>query len=533
MACDVSWKSRMTNLSDENVLLKTQVEYVVQERENIKLEFQKQFNSIKATRVQHQQEVNELIEHVNQKTHAYADVRAKNQDLLITISELKVKLAKQAKNMNTKFDKSAALNKLVCVTPLNKNKDLKATTISKVQIKTYKSKLVTSHSTSDNEQSQKKNANDVKKSQRSFTSVANKNDTMKSNVSDSKTNVLKAKTVNVVHDGSNLVCVSCGKDVFMISHDKCVARYALSTNYRVIQIVLWIVDNGCSKHMTCNLKLLRYFIEKFMGTVRFGLGHNLFSVGQFCDGDLEVAFPSNTCFVRNLEGGDLLTGSRESNLYTISISEMDASSPVCLMSKATSTKSWLWHQQFSHLNFGTINQLSKNKLVDGLLRFKKMKPKADIGPGVNCLNFQDSSEEMNDILLQEELDNLFGPLYEEYYVPRTLEVLDNSTVNTLENEDTPSSSSIIFKDNDASQIVTSLKEPSVQESLTLVLDTQSDKQIQEDVAKLDGNTIMHSFETPEFKEVESSSNYQDPSNMHEFHQQHRYTDKWTKMHPIE
>ncbi|GKA99435.1 hypothetical protein Tco_0827372 [Tanacetum coccineum] len=100
---------RMTKLSDENVLLKTQVESVVQERENIKIEFQEQFNSIKAIQVQHQQEVNELIEHVNQKTYAYVDVRAKNQDILITISELKAKLAAQAKNVNTKFDKSTTL----------------------------------------------------------------------------------------------------------------------------------------------------------------------------------------------------------------------------------------------------------------------------------------------------------------------------------------------------------------------------------------------------------------------------------------
>ncbi|GJR51252.1 hypothetical protein Tco_1401773 [Tanacetum coccineum] len=69
------------------------------------------------------------------------------------------------------------------------------------------------------------------------------------------------------------------------------------------------------------------------------IGHNLFSVGQFCDGDLEVAFRSNTCYVRNLEEDDLLTGDRESNLYTISISDMTASSPVYLISKATSTKS--------------------------------------------------------------------------------------------------------------------------------------------------------------------------------------------------
>ncbi|GJY79928.1 hypothetical protein Tco_0492679 [Tanacetum coccineum] len=56
---------------------------------------------------------------------------------------------------------------------------------------------------------------------------------MNSNVSESNTNVLKAKTINVVHNGLNLVCVSCGKDVFMISHAKCVARYALSPKSRV------------------------------------------------------------------------------------------------------------------------------------------------------------------------------------------------------------------------------------------------------------------------------------------------------------
>ncbi|GKB99262.1 hypothetical protein Tco_0985399 [Tanacetum coccineum] len=70
-----------------------------------------------------------------------------------------------------------------------------------------------------------------------------------------------------------------------------------------------------------------------------GLGYNLFSVGQFYEGDLEVDFRSKTCYVRNLEGDDLLSGGRESNLYTISIPDMAASSLVCLMSKASLTKS--------------------------------------------------------------------------------------------------------------------------------------------------------------------------------------------------
>ncbi|GJS46777.1 retrovirus-related pol polyprotein from transposon TNT 1-94 [Tanacetum coccineum] len=70
-----------------------------------------------------------------------------------------------------------------------------------------------------------------------------------------------------------------------------------------------------------------------------GLGHNLFSVGQFCDADLEVAFRKNTCFIRNLEGVDLLSGSRDTNLYTISLDDMLKSSSICLLSKASKTKS--------------------------------------------------------------------------------------------------------------------------------------------------------------------------------------------------
>ncbi|GJU24578.1 hypothetical protein Tco_1163199 [Tanacetum coccineum] len=70
-----------------------------------------------------------------------------------------------------------------------------------------------------------------------------------------------------------------------------------------------------------------------------GLGHNLFSVGQFCDSNLEVAFRQHTRFIRNLEGVDLLTGSRGNNLYTLSLGDMMESSPICLLSKASKTKS--------------------------------------------------------------------------------------------------------------------------------------------------------------------------------------------------
>ncbi|GKF85010.1 hypothetical protein Tco_0249908, partial [Tanacetum coccineum] len=139
----------------------------------------------------------------------------------------------------------------------------------------------------------------------------------------------------------------------------------------IVEIVLWYLDSGCSKHMTGHRDKLINFVSMFIRTVRFGndhfvaimgygdlqigniliscvyyiegLGHNLFSVRKFCDSDHEVAFKKHTCFVRNLEGVDLLSGSCGSNLYTISMEDMMKSSPICLLSKASKTKSWLWH----------------------------------------------------------------------------------------------------------------------------------------------------------------------------------------------
>nr|GFB06042.1 integrase, catalytic region, zinc finger, CCHC-type, peptidase aspartic, catalytic [Tanacetum cinerariifolium] len=69
---------------------------------------------------------------------------------------------------------------------------------------------------------------------------------------------------------------------------------------------------GYGNYQIGNVTISRvYYVE--------GLGHNLFFVGQFCDSDLEVAFCQHTCFIRNLDGVDLLTGSRGNNLYTLSL----------------------------------------------------------------------------------------------------------------------------------------------------------------------------------------------------------------------
>ncbi|GJT37318.1 integrase, catalytic region, zinc finger, CCHC-type containing protein [Tanacetum coccineum] len=190
------------------------------------------------------------------------------------------------------------------------------------------------------------------------------------------------------NDISEVVCSMCKQCLITANHDVCVINYVNDMNSRadnqnakvsnttnqkkhkakvkkskklpqVIQICLWYVNSGCSKHMTGNLKLLIKFVWKFMGTVRFG-NDNIAAIL-----DLEVAFRRNTCFVRNLEGVDLLKGNCTTKLYIINLHEMASASPICLIARATSTKSWLWHQRLSHLNFDTINDLAKNNLVSG------------------------------------------------------------------------------------------------------------------------------------------------------------------------
>nr|GEZ36354.1 hypothetical protein [Tanacetum cinerariifolium] len=181
----------------------------------------------------------------------------------------------------------------------------------------------------------------------------------------------------------------------------CQILHCLLMLLQLVEIVLFIVDSGCSKHMMGNLKLLINFVDKFLGKVKFRnnqiapilgygdlvqgavtikrvyyverLNHNLFSVGQFCDADLEVAFRKSTCFIRDLKGNDLLTSSRETDLYSIILQDTNCPNLICLMAKATSFQAWLWHRRLSHLNFDTINLLSKNDIVVGLPKLKFVK----------------------------------------------------------------------------------------------------------------------------------------------------------------
>nr|GEZ05278.1 retrovirus-related Pol polyprotein from transposon TNT 1-94 [Tanacetum cinerariifolium] len=171
----------------------------------------------------------------------------------------------------------------------------------------------------------------------------------------SECNNIKLATHNVY---SKVVCAMCKQCLISVNHDVCLLKYVNGMTSRGKNQKA----NVSIKEKQKNKIQRMYFVE--------GLGHNLVSVGQFCDSDLEVAFKRNACFIRNLEGVDLLKGNRSKNLYTINLHEMASASPICLMACASSTKSWLWHQRLSHLNFDTINDLAKNNLVFDLPKFK-------------------------------------------------------------------------------------------------------------------------------------------------------------------
>ncbi|KAJ9546514.1 hypothetical protein OSB04_019057 [Centaurea solstitialis] len=160
----------------------------------------------------------------------------------------------------------------------------------------------------------------------------------------------------------------------------------------------WYLDSGCSKHMTGRKELLSNYKEEYGGSVKFGnnelspvvghgdilceditinnvahvegLNHNLFSIGKFCDKDLEVNFNKRRCAVRTEWGRELLVGTRKTNLYTIKLRHMLANKSQCLITKKSSHQSLLWHRRISHLNYRYLDKLVKQRLVSGIPMIK-------------------------------------------------------------------------------------------------------------------------------------------------------------------
>nr|GEZ72483.1 hypothetical protein [Tanacetum cinerariifolium] len=236
---------------------------------------------------------------------------------------------------------------------------------------------------------------------------------------------------------------------------------------RIVQLILFIVDSGCTKHMT------------------------------------EVAFRKSTCFIRDLQGNDLLTGNRGSDLYTISLQESTSSTPLCLMAKASPTQAWLWHRRLSHLNFDYINLLSND--TSCLVPQRQTTSDYDNSNPVPQLHNVSSSADAH-VSSQQELDLLFGPLYDEFFTagsnPR-----DTQPSMNIQPTSTPSTPTYV------------------------PAEENNDHQAAEE--HIPDDEFTNPFCTRVQEVAESSSHNIGNSNVSTFNQPQVSEYRWTKDHPLE
>nr|GEU48437.1 ribonuclease H-like domain-containing protein [Tanacetum cinerariifolium] len=152
------------------------------------------------------------------------------------------------------------------------------------------------------------------------------------------------------NDKSKVVCAMCKQFLITANYDVCVLNYVNDINSH---------DDNQSANVS-KVAYQKTHKPKVKKSKKLGSNERL---------TLSKPRKPRTC-LRNLKGVDLLKENRKTNLCTINLHEMASVSPICLMAHVTSTKSWLWHQRLSHLNFDTINDLAKNNLVTGLPKFK-------------------------------------------------------------------------------------------------------------------------------------------------------------------
>ncbi|GJZ17781.1 retrovirus-related pol polyprotein from transposon TNT 1-94 [Tanacetum coccineum] len=210
----------------------------------------------------------------------------------------------------------------------------------------------------------------------------------------------------VINSNSESVCKMCNKCLNSANHEMCVVNILSSVNATpTVKVVLnkgkqiWkpkgkLSDNSLNKtkrvwkatgklfadigyHMRSHRRKIHlrkhdcggYHVdpqERICLRAKFRFGNDHFGAingyGDLCNWRTDVIIQENT----TLE----VREQPSTNLYTISIDDMMKSSPICLLSKASKSKSWLWHRRLNHLNFGTINDLARKDLVRGLPRLK-------------------------------------------------------------------------------------------------------------------------------------------------------------------
>ncbi|GJX99614.1 retrovirus-related pol polyprotein from transposon TNT 1-94 [Tanacetum coccineum] len=354
--------------------------------------------------------------------------------------------------------------------------------------------------------------------------------------------------LDIRNDKSEVICAMCKQFLITANHDVCMLNYVNDMNSRGRkQKFLGTVRFG-NDHVAAilgfgdlqwgNILITRvYFVE--------GLGHNLFSVGQFCDSDLEVAFRRNTCFVRSLEGFDLLKGNCSTNLYTINLHEMALHPQLPHNDREDIGKlgakgdiGFFIGYSADSCAYRVYNQRTKKIMETMNVTFDELSGMAfeqsSSKPGLQSMTSGQISSGLDltyapsTITTQKptegELDLLFEAMYDDYIggqpssAPRTApaaqapQVLQTPTATTTTADTTPTpifASSQATNFSNTSQDVDELQtHQHVQHQPATIADNVPN-------AMFDENTFVNPFATPSTCDADSpSSQYVDPSNMH-------------------
>nr|GEZ85957.1 retrovirus-related Pol polyprotein from transposon TNT 1-94 [Tanacetum cinerariifolium] len=391
-------KKKLEEIETINIELDHRVSKLIAENEHLKQTYKKLYDSIKSARIRSKEQCDDLINQVNLKSMEISDLTASLQEKNLVIIALKNALRKLKGNAladdvvtSHSIDPESLMKKLVAMTPKNKDKIVRFTkpvppSGNTTTNNTFSSNLVSNKPAlsstgvkSSTRASGSQPSGNTKKAKIQRppsstqknkveahprivkTSLKNKNHTVEPKgtafVQHSTLNRKVWKPTGKVFTNIRYTWRPTGQTFTIVGNVCPLTR--ITTTTEVVQIVLWYSNSGCSKHMTEDRSQLTNFVNKFLEPVKFENDHvaKIMDYGDYQIGNVTISR------VYYLEG-------LRHNLFSVGKFYMMASSPICLLSKASKTKSWLWNRRLSHLNFGAINHLSRQGLVRGLLKLK-------------------------------------------------------------------------------------------------------------------------------------------------------------------
>ncbi|GKC59285.1 retrovirus-related pol polyprotein from transposon TNT 1-94, partial [Tanacetum coccineum] len=392
---DFSWISRIQKLEDENV----------------SLDFK-------------------LIAHVSEKTYANGAIRAENQNLLVTISELKARMknGEHGKSVNTKFDKTHGSQSFICVTPLNKNAFQKQMVVLKTKENHVKTSVL---DVSKNEA--KKEAVYVRKNKQTDNTFVN--------VVSNKDNVIDVAAANA-SKAKTLLCVSCMKSVLISCHDKCVAKHKLN------------VRSNARRTFSVNSRIPKSSETTFVAPkTRFSekatQSKTLDTTSVASKSKIDEASASKARDKPNVEYfhvfGSLCYPTNDRD-------------DLGKMKPKADIRVFIGYSETSR-GFRIYNRRTKRIMETIHVKFDELTAIASehdcLEPELQRFNNQNSSDDLMNTPSKEDLDNLFGPMFKDYFEQKSSDTTINSAAQlTHDQEDSPSTSSIIVDTHEAPPVVT-------------------------------------------------------------------------------